>query len=138
MSTEPIPPSQPEPLTSPELGGSIPSTAEERTWGLFAHLSGLVATALSTMGFIGPLIVWLVKKDQSAFVAYHGKEALNFQLNLLIYMLITLAITFATCGLTFPLPMAVGIYGMVMAIIAGIAANKGDLYRYPYTFRLIN
>jgi len=54
------------------------------------------------------------------------------------YMLITLAITFATCGLTFPLPMAVGIYGMVMAIIAGIAANKGEMYRYPYTFRLIN
>jgi hypothetical protein len=123
-----MPPPAPEPLSV---------TADDRTWGMLAHLSALIATALSTMGFIGPLIVWLIKKDQSKFVDYHGKESLNFQLNMLIYMLIALAVTFATCGIGFPLPMAVGIYGMVMCIIAGIKANKGELYEYPYTFRLI-
>jgi uncharacterized Tic20 family protein len=104
---------------------------------MLAHLSALIATALSTMGFIGPLIVWLIKRDQSKFVDYHGKEALNFQLNMLIYMLIALAITFATCGMGIPLPLAVGVYGMVMCIIAGIKANQGEMYQYPLTFRLI-
>jgi uncharacterized Tic20 family protein len=117
--------------------GSIPSTPEERTWGMLAHLSAILATALSAMGFIGPLIVWLIKKDQSKFVDYHGKEALNFQLNLLIYMLIAVGIAFATCGIGIPLPAAVGIYGVVMCIIAGLKANNGELYRYPFTFRLI-
>jgi uncharacterized Tic20 family protein len=104
---------------------------------MLAHLSALIATALSTMGFIGPLIVWLIKRDQSKFVDYHGKEALNFQLNMLIYMLIALAITFATCGMGIPLPLAVGVYGMVMCIISGIKANQGEMYQYPLTFRLI-
>jgi len=137
MSQEPPPAPPPESLDSLMGPGSIPSTPEERTWGMLAHLSAILATALSAMGFIGPLIVWLIKKDQSKFVDYHGKEALNFQLNLLIYMVIAVGIALATCGMGIPLPAAVGIYGVVMCIIAGLKANNGELYRYPFTFRLI-
>src|SRR5262245_3241451 len=124
-----------EPQHSDVPTSDVPSDA--KMWAMFCHLSAILTMYLLAMGFLGPLIVWLIKKDQSKFVDYHGKEALNFQLNLLLYMLISIGITIATCGIGSPLMIAVGIYGIVMSIIAGIAANKGELYRYPATWRLI-
>lgn len=112
-------------------------TQEERTWALFAHLSGLLATLFTGMGFLGPLIIWLIKKDSSSFVDYHGKEALNFQLNMLILLVISLASTVVTCGFAFPLPLAVGVINIVFSIIATLKANEGKLYEYPYIVRMV-
>ena len=79
---------------------------------------------------MGPLIVYLIKKDQSPFVADQAKEALNFQISVLIVAIISVV----TCvG-----PIVVVIGGLVYAIIAAMAANNGEYYRYPYTFRLIS
>lgn len=101
------------------------ATDDERMWAMFAHLSPLVG-----LGFIGPLIIWLVKKDQSAFVEDQAKEALNFSLAVMIASVVLLI----TCiG-----PFIILIGSMVYAIIAGIEANKGTYYRYPYTIRMIN
>jgi uncharacterized Tic20 family protein len=109
-------------------------TAEEKQWGMFCHLSALVAHFLTTGAFplLGPLICWLIKKDTSRFVDYHGKEALNFQINILAYTLIC----FVTILGIFLIPIVI-VYSIVMAIIAGMKANEGQLYEYPYTFRLI-
>jgi uncharacterized Tic20 family protein len=136
MAFEDAPPSDPAPAESaPAL------TSDDRLWAMLAHISGLVAGALGGMTFLGPLIVWLIKKDQSRFVDYHGKEALNFQLNVLIYSLILVAISIATCGMgvwvTAPLLGVLGIYVTVISIVAGVKANSGEYYRYPATFRLI-
>jgi uncharacterized Tic20 family protein len=109
---------------------------DERTWALIAHLSGLVASALGGLSFLGPLIVWLIKKDQSAFVADQAKEALNFQIAVTIALLVSLVIAAATCVGIVLLPV-VGIGSLVFAIIAAMEANKGVAYRYPYTIRLI-
>ena len=121
----------------PEKPPQYVPTAEERQWALLAHLAGLIASALGGLSFLGPLIVWLIKKDQSPFVADQAKEALNFQIAVTIALLVSLAITFATCIGVILLPI-VGIGSLVFAIIAAMESNKGVYYRYPYTIRLIN
>jgi uncharacterized Tic20 family protein len=124
-----------------DLGTPMALTAEDRQWGMVAHLSALLGLLAGFMTFLGPLIVWLVKKDESKFVDYHGKESLNFQLNILIYTLILVAATVVTCGfgvfVTVPLFGALAVYAIVMPIIAGLKANEGKLYEYPLTFRMI-
>ena len=107
---------------------------DDRTWGMMAHLSALVASALlGGMGFVGPLVIWLMKKEESAFVADQAKEALNFQLSALIAALVCLV---TLIGI--PLIFVVAIASIIYSIIGGIEANKGVLYRYPYTFRMIS
>lgn len=105
---------------------------DDRTWGMLAHLSSLLAYVVGGLSFVGPLIVWLVKKDQSAFVADQAKEALNFQISVLIVSLIC-AVTFI--GLIL-IPVIV-VANIVFSIMAGMEANKGVNYRYPYSIRLI-
>ncbi|MCS6978021.1 MAG: DUF4870 domain-containing protein [Gemmatales bacterium] len=140
MSSE-FPSSEEPPVAEPAASSPsepVPVTQEERTWGLFAHLSGLLATFVTAgFGFLGPLIIWLAKKDTSKFVDYHGKEALNFQLNMLILSVIAVAATIITCGFAFPLPMAVVVINCVFSIIAALKANEGKLYEYPYIVRMV-
>jgi uncharacterized protein len=116
--------------------GGIPS-AEERQWALVAHLAGLVASALGGFAFLGPLIVWLIKKDQSAFVADQAKEALNFQIAVTIALLVSIGIAMATCVGAILIPI-VAIGSLVFSIVAAVESNKGVYYRYPYSLRLIN
>lgn len=123
------------PLTVQTSGVAISS--DERQWGMLCHISGLIAMAAGGMSFLGPLICWLIKKDTSGWVDYHGKEALNFHLNILGYTVIAVIVTFATCGigavaLLFPL-----VYGIIMSIVAAIAANDGKRYEYPGIVRLV-
>jgi uncharacterized Tic20 family protein len=119
----------------PPMGGA--PTAEERQWALVAHLSGLVASALGGFAFLGPLVVWLVKKDQSVFVADQAKEALNFQIAVTIALLVSFGIAIVTCVGVILLPI-VGIGSLVFSILAAVEANKGVYYRYPFSIRLIN
>jgi uncharacterized Tic20 family protein len=107
-------------------------TEDERMWGLIAHLSPL-AGGMVGLPFLGPLVVWLIKKDQSPFVGDQAKEALNFQIAVLIAVLVL----FVTCIGAILAPV-VAIAGLVFSIIGAIEANKGVYYRYPYTLRLIN
>jgi uncharacterized Tic20 family protein len=112
-------------------------TADEKQWAMLCHLSALLALVIG-VGLIGPLVCWLIKKDTSRFVDAHGKESVNFQINMLIYVLISIPVGIVTCGFGFILTAALGIYGIIMPIIAGMKANSGETYQYPYTFRLIN
>ncbi len=113
-------------------GGPPPvaSTSDERTWAMLCHLSPLL------VGFIGPLVIWLVKKDESAFVDDQGKEALNFQISILIYAMICVPLVFVIVGIF--LLMALGLFSLVVEIIAAIRANEGQAYRYPMCMRLIS
>lgn len=121
------------------------ASSEERLWGMFAHLSSLVALALGGMMFLGPLLVWLIKKNELKFVDDQGKEALNFQLNMLGLLLaigvVGVPATFLTFGLAAfvagPIALAVVVLSIVMPVIAGIKANEGEAYRYPYIIRVI-
>ena len=137
MTTNPNVP--PNPYESPSAVAGQPQyvpTPEERSWGLLAHLSGLIAALLGGLSFLGPLLVWLIKKDQSPFVADQAKEALNFQISVTIALLISAVTIFVCVGLIL-LPV-VFIASVVFSIIAAMEANKGVYYRYPYTVRFIS
>ena len=125
------PPGAPLDYTKPAgtttYSGPAP-TSDDRTMGMLCHLLGII-------GFIGPLIIWLVKKDTSPFVNDQGKEALNFHLTLLIGILVGIATSCIGIGL-FILP-AVWICGVVFSILGAMKANQGIAYRYPFNIRFI-
>ena len=116
---------------------------QQRQWALFAHLSALSAVVTGGLGaIIGPLVIWLVKKDTMPFVDEQGKEALNFNITvgiatLVLVFLGTLLMIILVGLLFYFLAFVVGIYWLVMTIIAGIKANEGVSYRYPFTLRLV-
>ena len=105
-----------------------PST-DDRNLAMLAHLLGIVS------GFVGALIIWLIKKDQSAYVDELGKEALNFQITMLIAFVGAWILVFVLIGaLLFPLLLVVN---LVFCILAAVAASKGEHYRYPFAIRLL-
>ena len=119
---------------------------EERQWAMFAHLSalagGLLTSALGGWGFfIGPLVIWLMKKDTMPFVGDQAKEALNFNITISAIFVILLILTIFTLGLgallTVPVMLVVGIGALVLIIMAAMKAKEGVAYRYPFTIRLI-
>jgi uncharacterized Tic20 family protein len=111
-------------------------SAEEKTWGMLAHLSSLAGFIIPFGNVIGPLVVWLVKKDTMPFVADQGKEALNFNITVAIAAIISGILIFVLIGFLLLAVVAVG--WLVLTILACIEANKGVAYRYPFTLRLIN
>ena len=132
--------SEPNEYMTPPPPPSGSPNAEERQWAMFAHLSAIVG-ALIGLSFLGPLVVWLVKKETMPFVDDQGKEALNFNIMLLIVFAVLWALTFVTLGigilLTGPLMFIVGVAALVLVIIAGIKANEGVASRSPFSIRLI-
>jgi uncharacterized Tic20 family protein len=111
-------------------------TGDDRTWAMLAHLSFLL-TYVVGLSFIAPLIIWLVMKDRSEFVDDQAKEALNFQLAAFLVNLVAVAAFPLTCGLSLIAAVAVLIGATIYSILGGLAANRGERYRYPYTFRMI-
>ncbi|WP_265468563.1 DUF4870 domain-containing protein [Arenimonas daejeonensis] len=110
-------------------------TQEQKTWGMLAHLSSLAGLIIPLGNLIGPLIVWLVKKDTMPFVDDQGKEALNFNITVFIAAVVSGLLTLILIG--FLLLLVVGLGWLVLTIMAGIKANEGNSYRYPFTLRLI-
>jgi uncharacterized Tic20 family protein len=115
----------PVPTPSPEV----------RQWAMFCHFAAFLGMLFPFGNLLGPLILWQIKKDSDPFIDAQGKEALNFQITVSLAMvastfLMLLLIGFALFGL-----VAVG--ALVLTIIAGIKANEGVAYRYPFTWRLI-
>ena len=117
------------------------NSGDDNTLALLVHLSGIL------LGFVVPLIVWLVNKDNpnKAFLNDQSKEALNFHINVIVASIvlsiiggILTAVTFGLGAFVFiPLMVVFGIAVAVFLIIAGLAAQKGEYYRYPFAVRLI-
>jgi hypothetical protein len=105
------------------------------TLGMLCHLTALAGYVIPFGNIIGPLIVWMVKKDEDPFVDDQGKESLNFQITMMIVILICAASICIGIGVVL-LPIA-GILDLVFVIIASIKAGKGERYRYPFALRLI-
>jgi uncharacterized Tic20 family protein len=115
---------------------------DARQWAMFAHLSAFLA-ALVGLSFLGPLVIYLVKKDESPFVADQAREALNFNLSVLIYGLAlgiaTFVLFIVLIGLLLiPVLIALGIAWIVLTIVAAVKANNGEAYRYPLTIRMVS
>lgn len=111
-------------------------TPEERNWAVLCHLGALLGFVIWGLGVVlGPLIVWLIKKDTMPFVNDQGKEALNFQITVLLAGIVCSALVFVLIGI--PLLAALAIADLVFIIIAAIKASEGVSYRYPLSLRLI-
>lgn len=121
--------------TAPPPVPSGSPSADDKQWGMFAHLSALSGVVIPFGNIIGPLVVWQIKKDTLHFAADQGKEALNFNITVLIAAFIGFLLTFILIGLVL-LPL-IGIAWLVFTILAGIKANEGVAYRYPFALRLI-
>ena len=119
--------------TPPPPMGAL--SAEAKQWAMFAHLSALLGFLIPFGSIVAPLVIWQIKKNEFPFVDDQGKEALNFQITVLIAVIVCFVLTFVLIGLLL-LPI-VGIAALVLTIMGGIKANEGVTYRYPFTLRLI-
>jgi len=135
---EPVP-EAPQPTEEASQGEATPVETplpkEVRTWAMLCHLIALAGFLVPFGNIIGPLVLWLVKREENAFIDTHGKESLNFQISLSIYLLVA-SVSFLIC-VGFVLVPAMVIAGVVLVIIAGIKANDGKEARYPLTLRFL-
>jgi uncharacterized Tic20 family protein len=106
-------------------------TADDKTWALIAHFGGIL------VGFIAPLVTLLTKGKESATVRAHSMEALNFQITWGIAMVVATILAVCSLGILSFLPLIVWIVVVVFAVIAGVRANDGHLYRYPMSYRFL-
>lgn len=108
----------------------------ERTYAMFNHLSLLTFHVL--LPVIPALVMWLIKRERSPFVDDHGREAVNFQISLVLYALVVVPIVgLLTCGIGWVLWVAVYGLGIVGMILGAVAANKGEYFRYPACIRFL-
>lgn len=108
-------------------------TSDDRVLAMLSHILAIIGG----FGFIPPLIIWLLKKDDpnASFVTESAKESLNFQITVLILAFVCVVLALILVG--FLLALALGIANLVLVIIATVRTNEGKIYRYPINFRLI-
>jgi len=145
---DPVPPVSPPSalVPAPDSQGNGVS-AEERQWAMIAHLSALLGGVVtggwghSLAAFVGPLIVWLIKKDSMPFVDDQGKEALNFNITITIVFVALFLFSLMTFGIgliiAVPAYLVVAVLWLILTIIAAIKSHEGVAYRYPFALRLI-
>ena len=111
-------------------------SSEVRTWSVLCHASALLGLFFHFLGhLLGPLIVWLIKRDLSPAVDANGKESLNFQISMLIYDIVAGILCIVLIG--FPILVALWILNTVFVIIASVKTSNGEVYRYPFTIRFL-
>ncbi|NVJ68577.1 MAG: DUF4870 domain-containing protein [Gammaproteobacteria bacterium] len=124
-----------------EVLGAESASSNERTWSMAAHLSALIALVpiVGWLGMIiGPLVIWLFKKDESVLIAENAKEALNFNITMFIGYITAVVLCITIIGLIVGVPMliALPVLHLVFIIIAAVKSNDGEAYKYPYTLKL--
>jgi len=156
MSTPPPPPDPfgPGPGTSPENpyassdapgdpgapvgpgGPGYVASDDERLWAMLCHLSTFAGLLVPFAHIIAPLVIWLIQREKLPLVDDQGKEAVNFQISMTIYYIVTALSIFVMIGCVL-LPAAL-IFDLVVTIIAAVKANQGEAYRYPLCIRFIS
>ncbi|MCA8978492.1 MAG: DUF4870 domain-containing protein [Planctomycetes bacterium] len=114
-------------------------SSEERNWALVAHLGIFASVIVGPLNFLVPLVIYIVWKDRSGFVAEEAKEALNFQLTMLLMGCVAALLVFTIIGMIVGIPilLVIGVMGIVLPILAAIRVGEGGSYRYPLTIRLV-
>jgi uncharacterized Tic20 family protein len=109
---------------------------EARTWGMLCHLTALsLYVGIPFGNIIGPLVVWLIKKDEFPFVDEQGRASLNFQISILIYGAVAGVLAFVVIGI--PLLIAIGVANLIFVILASVKANDGQSYQYPLSIKFL-
>jgi uncharacterized Tic20 family protein len=125
-------PAEPAPPPAPAAGGG---GKDDRQMAMLCHLAALAGCVIPFGNIIGPLIVWLMKKDQSPLVDQAGKKSLNFQITATIAMLILVPFCFILIGI--PLMMILGLAVLIFTIIAAVKTNAGEDYKYPFSIKFL-
>ncbi len=132
----PVTEAPPPPASPPVSEPIVEVSHEERLWATACHLVALAGYVLPALGFlIAPLILWLIKREGNPYVDSQGKEAVNFQISILIYLLASVLLM--VIGIGFFLLPVIAVFDFVMIIVAAIKANGGEDYRYPLCIRLV-
>lgn len=108
---------------------------DERMWGMLCHISAFAFFIFPFGNIIGPLVIWLIKRDVYQFVNEQGKESLNFQISITIYALAALLLSIILIGI--PILIALFFFNFIMVVVAAIKANDGYHYRYPLSIELV-
>ena len=108
---------------------------QERMWAMLCHLLALAGFIIPLGHILGPLIIWLIQREKSAFVDQNGKESLNFQISVTIYGFVAFILCFIVIG--FLLLPALGLFAIIMVILAAVKTNKGETWRYPLCIRFL-
>jgi uncharacterized Tic20 family protein len=111
------------------------SDSDSRTWAVITHLSAIPGSFVVIGSVVAPLIIWQIQKERSAFVDFHGKEAVNFNITMAIAAAVSFFLIFILVGLF--LIWVVGAVWLIFTIIAAIKASNGEYYRHPISFRFI-
>ncbi|MEO7448314.1 MAG: DUF4870 domain-containing protein [Humibacillus sp.] len=126
-----------QPIPSPQRDQSLTTpTSEERTWAILGHLAALIAAVISVgwLSFVGPLIIWVLYKDRSPFVRQAAAASFNF--NLAVWAAIVVGWILFFTIILIPLAIIVWAVAVIAALVfhirAALAANRGELYRYPW------
>jgi len=115
---------------------SVALSRDVRRWAMLCHLSALIGLLGNGIGFLlGPLFVWLMRKEDHPFVDEQGKEAVNFQLTMFLALFVSIPLLLIIVGLF--LMAVIGLLMTILPIVAAIKANDGVAYRYPLTIRFI-
>jgi uncharacterized protein len=107
----------------------------ERNWAMFCHISAFAGYFIPFGGVIAPLVIWMSKRDESTWVNENGKAALNFQLSILLYIILTIPLCFIIIG--FPIIAVLLLLRIIFVVIASIKASKGIEFRYPLAIPFI-
>ncbi|MBI5010911.1 MAG: DUF4870 domain-containing protein [Bacteroidia bacterium] len=110
-------------------------TETERNWSMLCHLSAFAGFFFPFGGIIGPLICWLTRKDESEWVNLNGKNALNFQLSILLYIVLAIPLVFIVIGI--PIIAILSVLKVICIIVASVKAPKGELFKYPLSIPFI-
>ena len=108
---------------------------DERMWAMFCHLSAFAGYLVPLGSILGPLVIWSIKKEQFPAIDNHGKEALNFNISIAIYMILSAILIVIVIGIL--MLIALWVFQTVMIIIASIKANNGEYFKYPLSIQFI-
>ena len=101
----------------------------ERNWAMLCHLSAFAGFFFPFGGIIGPLICWLSRRDESVWVNVNGRNSLNFQLSMILYIVLAIPLLFIIIGI--PIIIMLVTLKIICLIIASVKASRGELFRYP-------
>ena len=123
------------PPANPPFSSAGGTTPEERQWALFTHLSALLGFMIPFGSVVGPLVLWLIKKDTLPYANSQGKEAVNFNITIAIAFMVSGILCFIVIG--FFLLFVVFVVWLIFVVVATVNASNGVAYRYPMTIRFI-
>lgn len=103
--------------------------------GMFCHLASLAGYVVPFGNIFGPLVLWLMKRETMPFVNGEGRESVNFQISMTIYMLVAAILCFFCIGV--PILIGLMIFDIVVVVLACVESSKGSAYKYPLCIRFI-